>query len=89
MQEKQIEKTLRQTIQNQGGICLKLAYTLSGIPDRLVILPKGRHAFIELKSPNGHLRPIQQHRIKQLKELGHKVYIINHPNQIPGVLDAI
>jgi hypothetical protein len=46
-----------------------------GFPDFL-ILPDQRPAFfIEFKMPEGRLTPVQDHRFKQLTELGYKVFI--------------
>ena len=48
MREKYIEQKLVSEVKKRGGICLKLASTgLDGIPDRLVLMAKGRVAFVE------------------------------------------
>ena len=50
MREKYIEQKLVSEVKKRGGICLKLASTgLDGIPDRLVLMKKGKIAFVELK----------------------------------------
>jgi len=35
-----------------------------GVPDRLVLLPKGKMAFIELKAKGKKLRPLQKKKNK-------------------------
>ena len=40
------------------------------MPDRIVLLPKGKFAFIELKAPNKKPRPLQVARHKLLMGLG-------------------
>ncbi len=90
MREKQVEKALTQTVKNMHGYALKfISPSMNGVPDRLIILPGGRIAFIELKAPGGKLRPLQKLRHKQLQQLGIKVFTVSHPNQIEEVLNAI
>ena len=90
MNEKIIERKLRETVKKSGGICPKFVSPgLDGVPDRLVLLPMGRIAFVELKAPGKKMRPIQIRRKKQLESLGFLVYCIDNIEQIGGVVDAI
>ncbi|OCW59793.1 nuclease [Trueperella bernardiae] len=90
MRETTIEKALTQAVHAAGGLCLKFVSPgWAGAPDRLIILPGGHVGFIEVKAPGKHPRPIQQHRIHQLHALGATALIIDHPDQIPGAIDAI
>ena len=41
------------------GAAIKLAPTVAGVPDRLVILPGGRILLVELKASKGKLSEIQ------------------------------
>ena len=51
MKEKYIEQKLVTAIKKLGGICPKFTSPgLDGVPDRLVLLPGGKMAFIELLS---------------------------------------
>ena len=59
------------------------------MPDRLVLLPNGILAFVELKAPGKKLRPLQVRRKAQLEGLGFSVYCIDRPEQIGGVLSEI
>lgn len=71
MREAQIEKRLFELVKKSGGMCIKLdASNVSGIPDRLVLLPDGFVAFIELKAPNKKPRPLQVKRMEDLNRLG-------------------
>lgn len=62
---------------------------LSGVPDRLLLIPGGRVAFAELKAPGGRLRPLQVRRKAQLEAMGFPVYVIDRIDSIGGVLDEI
>ena len=90
MREKAIEQQLRTTVKGMGGIALKfISPGMSGVPDRLVLLPGKHLAFVEVKAPGETLRPLQVKRKRQLEALGFSVYCIDHPDQIGGVLDEI
>jgi hypothetical protein len=90
MREKQIEQKLVTAVKNMGGIAPKFVSPgLDGVPDRLVLLPMGRMAFVEFKAPGKKMRPLQIRRKKQLESLGFKVYCVDSVEQIGGVIDAI
>lgn len=90
MDEKTIEQKFQKAIKNMGGITIKQTDTnLTGLPDRLVILPGPKYAFIEFKAPGKKPRPQQTHRINQLKKLGCTTYICDNPNHIQDIINAI
>ncbi len=90
MREKIIEQQLVQAVKHKGGICPKFVSPgYDGMPDRLVLLPHGRIAFVELKAPGKKMRPLQVHRKRQLEALGFPVYCIDISTQLGGMLDAI
>ena len=90
MLEKTIEHKLKSAVKNMGGIAFKFtAPGINGVPDRLVLLPYGKLAFIELKAPGKDMRPLQVRRKRQIEQLGFSVYCIDSAEQIGGVLDAI
>lgn len=90
MREKEVEQKFTHAIKQAGGRALKLTSpNLAGVPDRLILMPGGRAAFAEIKAPGKKPRPLQTHRINQLAELGFTTYIIDHPNQIPEVINAL
>jgi hypothetical protein len=62
---------------------------MSGVPDRLVLIPGGVIAFVELKAPGKQMRPLQIKRKRQLEELGFLVYCLDDIKMIGGVLDEI
>ena len=65
MKEAVIESALVKAVRAQGGAAYKLtSQTANGLPDRLVLLPGGKAAFVELKAPGKILRPLQHKRRK-------------------------
>ena len=90
MREKQIEQRLSQRVKQLGGVAFKFVSPgMDGMPDRLILLHGGRAAFAELKAPGLRPRPLQLRRKRQLETLGFRVCVIDHPDQIGGVLDEI
>ena len=90
MLEKQIEASLCKTIKAAGGLAPKFVSPgMDGMPDRLILLPRGRIAFAELKATGKFLRPLQKKRKQQLEALGFRVFVIDSPEQIGCVLDEV
>lgn len=90
MLEKEIEKALLNKVNNHGGLCLKFtSQSMTGIPDRIILLPKGKVGFVETKRPGGEPRPIQRKRISQFKSLGFKVYVIDSKDIIDKIISEI
>lgn len=90
MREKSIEQKLVKAVKAAGGICPKLVCPgFDGMPDRLALLPHGRLGFVEVKAPGKKPRPLQTARHEMLKRLGFKVYLLDRPEQIGGILDGI
>ena len=87
MREKTIEQKLIKAVRQSGGLALKfLSPNFNGVPDRLLLFPGGKAVFVEVKAPGQKPRPLQQHRIAQLRALGFKVYVVDSPNQISQLL---
>lgn len=90
MREKQIEQKLVQETGKSGGICPKFTSPgFAGMPDRLLLLPHGRMAFVELKAPGQKPRPLQAARHRLLRGLGFRVYVLDDEGQIGGMIDEI
>lgn len=89
-EETQIEKKLIKAVKAKGGVALKfLSPSKNGYPDRLVLIPYGHIAFIEVKAPGEKPRKIQLVRHKELRKLGFKVYILDEEEKIGGIIDDI
>lgn len=89
MRERDIEQQLVVETKKMKGLCEKWTSGSSGWPDRIVILPGSRIAFVEVKAPGKEPRPLQLKRHKQLRALGFKVYVLDRPEQIGAILNDI
>lgn len=90
MLERVIESRLRQEAKKRGGMALKFVSPgMNGVPDRIVLLPGGKMAFVELKAPGKVPRALQEKRIRQLRQLGFLVYVLDSTERIGGILDEI
>lgn len=90
MREKEIEQKFTLMVKQAGGLALKFVSPgMSGMPDRIVLLPGGHMAFVEVKAPGKVPRPLQKARHRMLRKLGFKVYMLDDANQIGGILDEI
>ena len=88
MREKDLEQKLVKAVKTLGGICLKFTSPgFSGMPDRLVLLPGGKIAFVEVKRPGQKPRPLQKARYGMLKQLGFKVFVLDDVSQINKILE--
>ena len=90
MRESFVEKKLTTEAKKRGGLAVKFVSPgFDGVPDRLVLFPGGRLAFVELKAPGKKMRPLQRHRADQLTALGFRVYAVDNIEMIGGILDEI
>ncbi|MBR5620622.1 MAG: VRR-NUC domain-containing protein [Clostridia bacterium] len=90
MRERDVENSLVGAVERLGGMCPKFVSPgLDGVPDRIILMPGARIAFAELKAPGKKMRPLQVKRKRQLESLGFRVYCIDRPEQIGGVLREI
>lgn len=52
MNEKLLERKLREEVKKLGGIALKFTSPFyTGMPDRIILMPGAKTRFVELKSP--------------------------------------
>ncbi|HGS9459675.1 VRR-NUC domain-containing protein [Eubacterium callanderi] len=90
MREKWIEQQLVKAVKDIGGIALKIVSPgFDGMPDRLILLPNRKIAFVEVKAPGKTLRPLQEKRKRQLEALGFLVFCLDNLEQIGGILREI
>lgn len=78
MLERRIEAALVKAARDVGGMALKWTSPgMTGVPDRIVFLPKGRIVFVELKAPGKKPTPLQLKVQQQIRDLGFQVEVID------------
>ncbi len=83
MLEKNIEAKLRDKVKELGGRAYKFVSPgNAGVPDRLVVLPKGKIGFAELKRLGEEPRRLQEKQMLFLKRLG---FIVETIDSIEGI----
>ena len=88
--ERTVEAALVSAVAARGGKALKIFSPVSaGMPDRLVLLPGGRSAWVELKAPGCKPRPLQLITHDRLRALGQRVYVVDSLETIDSTLDEI
>lgn len=90
MRERTLELKLVKETRKRGGVALKfVSPSFSGMPDRLVLLPHQVMGFVEVKAPGERPRPLQKSRHAMLREMGFPVFVLDHSDEIPVILDQI
>lgn len=90
MREKEIEQKLLTKVKSCGGICWKfISPGTVGVPDRIILMPKGVIAFVEVKVSGEVPRKIQLKRHKQLRTLGFQVYVLDDKNKIDEIIHKV
>lgn len=90
MTEKKIEQALVSTVKAQGGVCWKFVSPgTAGVPDRIILMPMGRIAFMEVKAPGERPRKLQLARHRLLRRLGFKVYVLDSIDDIKSIIEEV
>ena len=90
MREREIEKKLVEGIKSIGGVAYKFVSPGNdGVPDRIVALPGGRIAFVELKTETGRLSSRQNIQIKRLTQMGFDVQVPKGPAEVEDFLKRV
>jgi hypothetical protein len=88
--EKTLEKRLGVELKKMGGWSLKLIpLIVSGLPDRILLVPKGRAYFAELKSTKKTPSKIQLMLHRRLEKMGFRVFIIDSTETLLSALKEI
>lgn len=71
MRESAVEKHLTRHVERRGGRCLKWTSPgRSSVPDRILLFPGGRVAFVEVKAPKKTPRQKQLRELQKLNDMG-------------------
>jgi hypothetical protein len=88
--EKATEKLLNEEVKKLGGWSIKLsAAFISGLPDRLVLLPGGHLYFVEMKSERKKPSAIQKIIHKKLAGLGFPVLVIDTKEKVINFINTL
>ena len=75
--ESYVEALLRDGMKRIGGKAYKFESPgNAGVPDRIIIFPNGKIEFVELKSENGVVRPLQASKMRELESLHQTVRVV-------------
>lgn len=86
--EASIERHSRDIARAGGHVLLKLHHTVSGFPDRLLILRGGGTVFIEFKAPRGRLSPVQEYWAATLVLMGQRFELVRSVAEFREVLTS-
>ncbi len=76
--ESTLERRCVKAAKAAGGELIKLLpWALRGLPDRLLVMPGGRHVWVEFKAPEGRLTPLQRYWYTRLENLGCTYQVID------------
>ena len=90
MEENRVERRLKTQIKKIGGKAYKwVSPGVTGVPDRIVLLPGGRIIFVELKAPGKKLRKLQEYRAKELRKLGFRVECLDTVEKVDLFIEEI
>lgn len=90
MNEKYIESELTKAVKQNGGVYWKFTSPgTAGVPDRIVLMPKGHIAFVEVKAPGEKPRKLQLSRHKLLRRLGFQVYVLDALEDIEKIIKEV
>ena len=89
--ESSIERQLKRTVEGLEDkiMCLKFESPgMSGVPDRVILLPGGHTVFVELKQPGKHERARQEYVQQKIRDAGFTVFSgVDSPEKINQVAE--
>jgi hypothetical protein len=78
MRERDIEAYLAKRVKAMGGEIRKVRWIgRNGAPDRLVMLPRGRAIWVELKAPGVEPEDHQLREHERMRKVGQRVVVID------------
>lgn len=88
--EKVVERKLVEAVKANGGMCVKLLCdNLLGLPDRMVLMPYSKIAFVELKTTGQKPRRIQVFMHNKLRNLGFRVEVIDTIEGVNNFINSV
>lgn len=88
--EKELEKYLFRRAKEHGWPCLKYSNPNAvGYPDRVIVLPSRKVAWVELKSRGKKPAKIQVARHEELRNAGHVVFVADSREKIDELITEL
>lgn len=85
-----MEAYLVRRVQALGGWAPKFVpLHQTGFPDRVVIMPSGRVAFVEVKRPGGRLTPAQKINLERLRRLNVPALVVYCQEDVDKALEGL
>ena len=90
MNEKLLEKKLREGVKKLGGVALKFGTEYhTGMPDRIVLMPGGQASFVETKSTGKKPTALQSKCLEALTVFGFKAVVIDSQEGLDEFLNDL
>ena len=82
--ESDVERRLTACVERAG-----LKHGQDGWPDRIVVLPGGVLVWVELKRQGGRVAPLQELRMRRLRELGQRVELVWSAQEAEALVERL
>lgn len=90
MAERDVEARLVRGVRAMGGVCWKwVSPGRVGVPDRIVLLPHGVVAFVEVKDDGGEVSKQQEITLREIGDLGHNVFVVRGVEGVDTLLERM
>ena len=88
--EKDLEAWTGREVRRRGGLWLKwVSPGCSGVPDRILIAPGGKVAFVEMKQKGGKVSQRQRYVLSLLTRMGCQAYVVFTKEEVRGMLQEV
>lgn len=90
MRENEIERYLNLKVKSMCGLSIKMnSASMKGLPDRMILIPRGKIYFVELKAPGKKPRPLQKAVHSMLNSMGFKILVIDTKEKVGEFINGI
>lgn len=88
--EKDLEAYVGRAVRKRGGLWLKwVSPGCTGVPDRILAMPGGIIAFVEMKQDGGRVSRRQAYMLDKLRRMGFQAYVIFDKEQAHAMLREV
>lgn len=89
VRENKVERYLNSEIEKLGGITRKwVSPGRDGVPDRICFL-RGKVVFVEVKTDDGKLSPVQEREHRRLIEVGARVRVVYGEDDVDLLIEIL